>query len=146
MTTYRHTQTSRFVLVFGGTAFLLLIGTLLRAGARPLAIAVVVTFFLWVSQFFALTVTVGHDEIRIAFGLGLIRKTISTPDVGEARRVRNHWYYGWGIRKYPGGWLFSVAGLDAVELVLRNGKVYRIGSDEPDRLLAAIEAVSATSS
>jgi hypothetical protein len=35
---------------------------------------------------------------------------------------------------------FSVSGFDAVQLRLRNGRQYRVGMDEPDRLVAAIEA------
>ena len=31
-------------------------------------------------------------------------------------QVRNKWYYGWGLRGIPGGWMFNVWGLDDVEL------------------------------
>jgi hypothetical protein len=62
--------------------------------------------------------------------------------------VRNRWYYGWGIRITPRGWLYNVSGLDAVELALKNGKCVRIGSDEPHALARAIDhargAASAT--
>lgn len=37
--------------------------------------------------------------------------------------------------------MYNVAGYDAVELELRSGRVFRIGTDEPDALLAAIERV-----
>jgi len=58
--------------------------------------------------------------------------------VQNAAVVRNKWYYGWGIRLTPGGWLWNVSGLDAVELTFKNGKKFRIGTDEPDRLLQAL--------
>ena len=38
----------------------------------------------------------------------------------------------------PDGWLFKVSGLHAVEINLRSGTKYRIGTDEPKRLTAAI--------
>ena len=38
------------------------------------------------------------------------------------------------------GWLFNVSGLQAVEIFLRSGKKYRIGTDEPERLVEAIRA------
>ena len=57
------------------------------------------------------------------------------------RAVRNKWIYGWGIRRLPGGWMYNVWGLDAIELDLVSGKRFRIGTDDPDGLLAAITAV-----
>ena len=51
---------------------------------------------------------------------------------------------GWGIRKVVGGWMFNVAGLDAVELGLSKGGLFRIGTDEPDQLLEAITQAQRT--
>lgn len=42
------------------------------------------------------------------------------------------------------GWLYNVEGLGATELRMRNGRRYRIGTDEPERLETAIkDALSA---
>jgi len=43
-----------------------------------------------------------------------------------------------------GGWMYNVWGLDAVELNLTSGKVFRIGTDEPAELLAAVEQLIAS--
>ncbi len=59
---------------------------------------------------------------------------ISRPAIAN----HNRWYYGWGIRLTPQGWLWNVAGLDAVELTFSNGKKFRIGTDEPGKLLEAL--------
>jgi len=40
----------------------------------------------------------------------------------------------------PGGWRGNIAGSDAVELTLKNGKLCRIGTDVPDELERAITA------
>src|SRR5690606_1203315 len=93
--------------------------------------------------FATLTVRVTEDAIAIAFGLGIVRKRFALADVQDARAVRNRWWYGWGIRRIPGGWLYNVAGLDAVELRLASGRTVRIGTDEPERLLAAIRQARA---
>jgi hypothetical protein len=37
------------------------------------------------------------------------------------------------------GWLYNVAGLDAVEIETTEGDVIRIGTDEPDRLANALQ-------
>jgi len=53
----------------------------------------------------------------------------------SAKTTKNHWYYEWGIR----GWLwpkmriYNVSGFDAVEIKVKNGKTYRIGTDEPKK-------------
>ena len=68
----------------------------------------------------------------------LISREIRVSEILGVSAVRNPWTYGWGLRLIPGGWLWNVSGLDAVELQLRNGTLFRIGTDEPDALHAAI--------
>jgi len=60
-------------------------------------------------------------------------------EIEDATPVRNHWFYGWGIRLTPHGWLYNVSGLGAVEIVLSSGKHYRIGTDRPEELAQAIQ-------
>ena len=42
----------------------------------------------------------------------------------------------------PGGWIWNVSGLDAVELLLGDGRVLRVGTDEPEALSRAIAQVA----
>ena len=94
---------------------------------------------LALALFHSLTTEVKDDSIVIWFGVGLIRRTIAIAQVKECAPVRNPWYIGWGIRLVPGvGWLWNVSGFDSVELEYVNGKRFRIGTDEPDALAAAI--------
>jgi hypothetical protein len=85
-----------------------------------------------------LTVTVDDGSIRASFGWGWPRRRIAVSDVVDADIVHNSWWYGWGIRKVPRGWMFNNAGRDAIELTLVSGRVFRIGTDQPDELLGAI--------
>lgn len=89
--------------------------------------------------FGSLSVSVDQKIITIAFGIGLIKKRYQLVDIDSCSEVRNKWWYGWGIRKIPNGWLFNVSGLDAVELVMKDGKVKRIGTDEPKVLCEYID-------
>ena len=91
--------------------------------------------------FASLTVNVSPQSISLRFGPGLFRKRFAVAEVTDARVVRNRWYYGWGIKLTPHGWLYNVSGLDAVEIQLRGGRKYRIGTDEPMALAAAITSV-----
>ncbi|MFZ0791062.1 MAG: hypothetical protein WAM94_15730, partial [Chromatiaceae bacterium] len=91
--------------------------------------------------FATLTVVVDGTHLSFRFSLGLIGKRIALADIRHCRALRNPWYYGWGIHLYPGGVLYNVSGLQAVEILLKSGKRLRIGTDEPDALCCAIEAV-----
>ena len=91
-------------------------------------------------SFSRLAVIVDTDMVRLAFGFGFPRKRIARADIISHEVVRNSWLLGFGIRWIKGGRMWNVWGLDAVELVLANGKTFRIGTDEPEKLDAALRA------
>jgi hypothetical protein len=98
----------------------------------------VVVLFL----FHSLTVTVTDEVVRAAFGPGLLGKTVRVDEIVDATDVRNRWWYGWGIRLTPHGWLYNVSGFDAVEIRLATGTRVRIGTDEPVALARAVRAAA----
>ena len=83
---------------------------------------------------------IARGYLRLRFGVGLIRRQFRLNDIESYEQVRNKWWYGWGIKLTPHGWMFNVSGFDAMQIRLKNGRQYRIGTDEPESLLAAIEA------
>jgi hypothetical protein len=93
------------------------------------------------ASFSTLSVLINDQVIRIRFGWGIFRKEFSLAEVTAVREVKNRWYYGWGIRWWPWSkmWIFNTSGLDAVELTMKSGAVYRIGTDEPKQFAAAIK-------
>jgi hypothetical protein len=104
------------------------------SGALVAVVAVMLTLFS------TLTVVVDDRTVSLGFGFGLLRREVMLADVTAARKVRNHWYAGWGVRVIPRGRLYNVGGLDAVELEMDYGRVVRVGTDQPDALLAAVKA------
>ena len=92
--------------------------------------------FAWL--FGSLRVSIDEEEIAIRFGPGWPRKRIPLAGIRGAEPVRNSWWYGWGIRLTPHGWLWNVSGYDAVQIQLDDGRLMRIGTDEPQELTAAI--------
>lgn len=139
MRLYKHRQPATVLHVAFGVglaisiaAFALVPESRLAAGAAAAVLAVCAFLF------HALTVEVSRNKVEAAFGPGLIRKRWRIDDIDEARPVRNPWYYGWGIRLIPHGWMFNVSGLEAVEIHLKNGKKFRIGTDDPHGLTEAI--------
>lgn len=145
MASYSHTQTGTLVrITMGGV----IVGMLALAGYLGMQDPVAIWIFLSMAGvmvivlflFHSMTVEIAQGELRIRLGVGLIRKRVPLREITAAKIVRNKWWYGWGIRLTPHGWMFSVSGYDAVEVTLQNGRSYRIGTDEPRTLHRAIES------
>lgn len=90
--------------------------------------------------FHNLTVRMDSERLRVSFGIGLIRYRFLIRDIQSFAPSKSAWHTGWGIRKIQHGWLLNVSGFESVEIVLRNGRVYRIGTDDQKGLLEAIES------
>jgi hypothetical protein len=137
---YQHTQIGWVVIASLGVALLLFLAVMVRVQlVAPFLIAAVVLLAA-LALFATLTVTVDAEALRWRFGIGLIRGRVPLHEIRYFSAVKNPWYYGWGIRFYPGGTLYNVSGLHAVELWRQGGKRFRIGTDDPRGLAAAIEA------
>ncbi|MDI6717534.1 MAG: hypothetical protein QMD86_00570 [Patescibacteria group bacterium] len=95
------------------------------------------------ASFTTLTTSIDENYLRIKFGYVIFRKKFSASEIVSTAQVKNHWYYGWDIRLWfwPRMWIFNVSVFDAVEIRMKNGKIYRIGTDEPEKLETAIKQV-----
>ena len=148
MTEYREFQFSwLMVIIMLAVEALICFFYITQLGDNPVTLRTLLIFsaffLLILSIFYGMTTTVKDGKIRIAFGIGLIWKTIPLANVASAEVVTNRWYYGYGIRMIPGGWLYNVSGLRAVELTLRDRKsVIRVGTERPTELKRAIDAWS----
>lgn len=138
---YRHTQLGRAMACSCLPGLVIALAAWFLVGPVALFVAAVMAgvLVLVLLVFGSLTVEVAGGHLRIRFGIGLIRKRWPLDEIEACRPVRNSWLNGWGIRKIPGGWLYNVSGLDAVELKMKSGKAVRIGTDEPQALTAALE-------
>ena len=139
---YRHTQLGVTMLVALGAPIILFLPLvfIVPPPASIIVIATVLIIALSLLLFYSLTTEVSGDSFSFRFGVGVIRRTISIAEIVDCRAVTNPWYFGWGIHWTPRGWLYNVAGLEAVEIDLRNGKRLLVGSDEPEALCKAISA------
>ncbi len=135
--TYQHTQWGHWTLFV-----LFVLAALIAVIARSSAIFGVQCLIMMVAYSLvgALTTVVDANAVLVRFGpIGLIRTSVALTDITAARVVRNSPLYGWGIRYISHGSLWNVWGLDAVELQLKNGTRFRIGTDEPRELLQALQ-------
>jgi hypothetical protein len=104
-------------------------------------IAVTAVMVLVVLLFYGMTTTVERSRIKVSFGIGLISKTIETSRIKDVSTVKSPWYYGYGIRLIPNGWLYNVSGPHAVELRFVDKKrVIRIGTKNPVQLKSELDS------
>jgi len=140
---YKHTQRGQVILIGMGIAILLVLTGMLFVERYAILIPVLCILLVSAILFHSLTIEISNSLLIWKFGPGIFKKSIPLADIESARVVRNPWCYGWGIHLTPHGWLYNVSGLDAVEIQLKNRKRLRLGTDEPDALLRAIERAKA---
>ncbi|MGI9606723.1 MAG: hypothetical protein ACR2P0_11355 [Acidimicrobiales bacterium] len=143
---YSHTQfgyVAPIVLVLLGVWFAV-IGSLTDLDSSGLVLfgLVVLLIAVVVINFNRLTITIEAESetVEAAFGWGWPRKQIAIDEITSVDTVKNKWWYGYGVRKIPHGWMFNVWGQDAVEVRRASGRPFRFGTDEPVELAAAISA------
>jgi len=146
MNAYEHTQSGKLLIRAHGTcaaicgcASLGLLSTGHVAVGIGLSVAAVL-FVLCILLLDSLTVQVSRNEIRLRFGIGLFTKNVIVDEVQTSEILRTRKRKGGPIK---GGMAYKVGGFDVVELRLTNGRKVQIGTDEPDKLLAAIQSVTA---
>ena len=138
---YKHTQTGYLVIV-AILAALVFFGTIFTQTKFSPAVSVFMLFILFLLfSFVSLNVVIDENYLRIKFGYGIFRKSFLLREIVSVEAVKNHWYYGWGIRVWfwPRMYIYNVSGFDAIEIKMKSGKTYRIGTDEPKKLETAVK-------
>ncbi len=137
---YKHTQIGYLIIFALLAVILLFVKILTQTGFTPLILATMIFILFLLFSFISLTVMIDKTYLRIRFGYGIFSKRFKLKEIISARTVKNHWYYGWGIRIWfwPYMVIYNISGFDAVEIKIKNNKTYRIGTDEPKDLESAI--------
>jgi hypothetical protein len=145
MTSYKHTQIGYLMLFVTLAILVLFVRVYITALVEPISVdsgpnaavtTVMVLIVFILASFATLVVSIDEKYLRIKFGYGIFKKKFLLEEITSVRTVKNHWYCGWGIRLWlwPKMWIYNVSGFDAVEIVMRNGGIYRIGTDVPKEL------------
>ena len=135
---YKHTQIGHLIIIALIIPLLILFFTIFFTEFNQ---TLLIGFFISLASlilFPSLTVEIDKTRLIAKFGFGIITKKFNLKDIESCHAVKNPWYYGWGIHWTPYGWLYNISGLSAVEIQIKNGKKYRIGTDEPKSLEHAI--------
>jgi hypothetical protein len=147
---YRHTQRMPIVLFIGLTVVVLLAVDASLASSWPAS----ARFAVFINLLFAavllgawclssMTVELTDAELRWRIGPGPVF-SLARAEIDGVRQVRDPWWGGYGTTLFgigffpPKRWTYRIAGRDAVEVRLKQGGWRRIGTDDPQGLLAAL--------
>lgn len=151
----RFTQPWLWVLLLGGLA--VAVGTSLplvvKFQHRPwppglwLSLVFPAAFMLLIVALFAFTrlaTEVRTDGVSVAFRpLQFKPRFISYFDIVDSKAVTYRpifEYGGWGIRRGRTGYAYNVSGNKGLLLTLKGGRTFLVGSQQPERLRAAVES------
>lgn len=146
---YKHTQIGYLIIATWFAVLALFVWVYFTAASEPvsadsgpnLAITSIMTLVLIIlASFVTLQTRIDDTYLHIKFGYGIFQKKFALSDIVSTKVVKNKWYYGWGIKLWlwPKMWIYSISGFDAVEIQLKNDKVYRIGTDDVEGLAEVV--------
>jgi hypothetical protein len=134
---YRHRQIGWTIIIVLGLAALFAAAASLTT-PRPTSLLVIAVLILTGLLFSSLTIEITESELVWFFGPGFLKKRVALSGIASAAPARNKWWWGWGVRLTPRGWLYNVDGLEAVEINKRDGASFRLGTDESQALARAL--------
>jgi len=144
---YHHTQRNAAAFFLLNLAALLPIGLFLSgaldaadAGTRITVLVAAVIMMVSSFAFSSLTIAVRDGQLSWWFGPGIVKKTVPLSTIASAEPTTTSIFNGWGIHLTGRGWLYNVAGRQAVLITQQDGKRFLLGTDEPDSLAQIIMA------
>jgi len=90
--------------------------------------------------FHGLTIKVTDTEVSWGFGPGVFGKTVKLDDIESVTAVTNTFRHGVGVRITHDGWVYAVHGFSAVALELKDGTAIRLGTNDQEKLLSALNS------
>ena len=137
MPLYHHTQIGYVTIII--TVICLCVILILPVGNVPpytIPLALLVLFIM-LGLFASLTVEVNNEYLKFHFGIGLIHKRIRLSDIASCTSSRIL-IPSYGIHLTHRGWLYNVSGFKVVEIKLKDGKQFLLGTNEAEDLSLTI--------
>ena len=121
-------------------AFCVLVFSIEVKEIPPIVLGVVFGLLTVITILFSsMTIEVNESEVSWFFGPCAFKKKLLLEEIGQCKKVRNPIWMGFGIHAFGTGWIYNVSGLLGVEIELKGGSFIRLGTDEPNYLIQAIE-------
>ena len=137
-TQYRHSQPGYLMIIISVILFVVAVFMYAYGQQQPAIFLGAIGIFIIVFGY-KLTVEIKDGFFRFWFGPGIFWKNVPLEQIAYCGPFKGT-IFGWGIHVGPGGWLYNVSGMKAVTVVLKSGKKMHIGTDEPQRLVEAVNS------
>jgi hypothetical protein len=145
---YKHLQLGYVTLMGLAIGLVLGIVKLSHDGPSPLVLGALALLGLLSLLFSSQTIEIGDGKLRSHFGpsfltnaLPLGRVEVLLSEIESATPIAVAGFYGWGIRQTPQGWLYNVSGTRAVQINLKRGESFILGTDDPEQLCQTINGL-----
>jgi hypothetical protein len=74
------------------------------------------------------------------FGVSGIGRRVPISEIVSIRPIKTNILEGWGIHLTWHGWVWNVSGFNAVQIVLRSGTRFAVGTPEPQAVIDAVQS------
>lgn len=107
---------------------------------RTLSYSLVPILMVVAALFSTLTVRVTDQRIMWFFGVPGIGRSVPLKQIASIRPIKTTIWEGWGIHLTWHGWVWNVAGFNAVQIILRSGTRFAVGTPEPQAVIDAVQS------
>ncbi len=139
---YQHKQQGLVILAalgLGAALCLLSVPTVNTLIARLMLLVGAAILGISALLFSSLTIELSDRSLSWRFGAGWPRKQVAAAEITNVVVTGTSVLDGWGVHRTRRGWLYNVSGFGAVQVTLRSGKTFLLGSDEPEQLCSAVK-------
>ena len=133
---YKHTQYGSLTLAL--TANLLMLVNNILPGGYPILTAVFAAAAIFGLAFASFCVEIKNDKLYWYFGFSVLGGSVSLRDVAYCVPVSLSGERVWNVEETNHGTHYNIGGKSAVEIGLRSGERFLLGTDNPRHLVEVI--------
>ena len=144
---YRHRQSAPIYWILLSLSLLVFLGGLFLGAVLFVILSSLISLLMGTLAFMFVWLEVAEDgeSLSICFGpIRAFKKRVRYDSIVDVVRDRSLLIEGWGVHLGPRGWIWNLWGRQVVELQFEQGRL-RIGTDDPEGLLAHVKERSALS-
>jgi FtsH-binding integral membrane protein len=102
---------------------------------------VVIAVAVGAALFSSLTIRVTEQYVAWWFGIPLIGRRVALAEIASITQTRTNIWEGWGVHlTFWHGWVWNIAGFNAIEIVLRSGTRFAVGTPQPQAVIDAVQS------
>jgi hypothetical protein len=139
---YEHRQVGWItVIALFAIAVLICVAAAISAPSeRTLSYSLVPIVLVVAALFSTLTVRVTDKRVMWYFGVSGIGRSVALTEITSIRAIKTSILEGWGIHLTWHGWVWNVSGFNAVQIILRSGTRFAVGTPDPQAVIDAVQS------